>query len=212
MTPAALNWMGRRRPGFGLPGQLTLAQGQSLEVSISIRGEEMLLVLLVNPGPLLDGQETEMVLESVTSRGLVRLRGSVQRVDQEFVRFQPRGDPELVQRREFVRVIAPQRVKLDDLAGLVLDTRAVNVSGGGMLIFSEPPRSIALDTKLQFSIDLGPKQTPVVGMAKVVRAEQDGQFGIVFTEISDVDRDDRLIRFIFDRQRRALALTRGDLI
>jgi hypothetical protein len=176
-----------------------------------MRGEEMLLVLLVNPGPLLDAQESQMVLESVTSRGLVRLRGSVERVDQDLVRFQPLGDPELVQRREFVRVVAPQRVKLDDLAGLVVATHSVNLSGGGMLITAKPPPPVSKETELQFSLDLGPKQTPVVGMAKVVRAEEDNQLGIVFTEISDVDRD-RLIRFIFDRQRRALALTRGDSI
>ncbi len=211
MTPPALHWMGRRRPTSGLPGQLTVTEGRSLAVSISMRGEEMLLVLLVNPGPLLDAQESQMVLESVTSRGLVRLRGSVERVDQDLVRFQPLGDPELVQRREFVRVVAPQRVKLDDLAGLVVATHSVNLSGGGMLITAKPPPPVSKETELQFSLDLGPKQTPVVGMAKVVRAEEDNQLGIVFTEISDVDRD-RLIRFIFDRQRRALALTRGDSI
>ncbi len=211
MTPPALNWMGRRRPTSGLPGQLTVTEGRTMAVSISMRGDEMLLALLVNPGPLLDIEESQMVLESVTSRGLVRLRGSVDRVDQDLVRFRPLGDPELIQRREFVRVVAPQRVKLDDLTGLVVDTHSVNLSGGGMLISAKPPLPIASETELQFSLDLGPKQTPVVGMAKVVRVEEDYQLGIVFTEISDVDRD-RLIRFIFDRQRRALALTRGDLI
>ncbi len=211
MTPPALNWMGRRRPTSGLPGQLTVTEGRTMAVSISMRGDEMLLALLVNPGPLLDIEESQMELESVTSRGLVRLRGSVDRVDQDLVRFRPLGDPELIQRREFGRVVAPQRVKLDDLTGLVVDTHSVNLSGGGMLISAKPPLPIASETELQFSLDLGPKQTPVVGMAKVVRVEEDDQLGIVFTEISDVDRD-RLIRFIFDRQRRALALTRGDLI
>ncbi|MGO9791321.1 MAG: flagellar brake protein [Solirubrobacteraceae bacterium] len=210
MSGPALSWMVNRRPTSGVPGSLTIADGQTLAVSISMRGEDILLVLLVNPGPLLKAQEEELVLESITSRGLVRLRGSVEHVEQDLVRFQPFADPELIQRREFVRVIAPQRVRLDDLAGLVVNSHSVNISGGGMLVSSKDP-PLAIQTTLQFSLDLGPRQTPVIGTGEVVRTAEDDQFGIVFTEISDLDRD-RLIRFIFDRQRRALAVTRGDSI
>ncbi|MGO9902000.1 MAG: PilZ domain-containing protein [Solirubrobacteraceae bacterium] len=208
MTRRPLSWIGSRRPTFGVPGQLTTGEGQTLSVSISTRGKEMLLALFVSPGSLLDGQQEELVLESITSRGLMRVRGSVERVEQDLVRFQPSGDPDLIQRREFVRVTAPLRVTLDDLAGLVLDTHCVNVSGGGILV---PRRELplALETPLQFSLDLGPRQTPVVGTGKVVRAVEDDQLGILFTEISHLERD-RLIRFLFDRQRRALAVTRGD--
>jgi hypothetical protein len=191
-----------------LPGQLSIPEGPSLGVSISVRGDDMMLVLLVNPGSLLERHEGELILESITSRGLVRLRGTVEHVEADLVRFQPFADPELIQRREFVRVIAPQRVTLQDVAGLVVDTHSVNISGGGMLI-SPPAPAPPIETVLQFSLDLGPRQTPVVGVGKVVRSAQDSQLGIMFTEISDLDRD-RLIRFIFDRQRRALALTRGD--
>lgn len=210
MTVHQLNWMTSRRPTSGVPGQLTIPDGPSLGVSISMRGEDMLLVLLVNPGLLLDRHEGELVLESITSRGLVRLRGTVERVDQDLVRFQPFADPEVIQRREFVRIVAPQRVALDDLAGLVVDTHSVNISGGGMLVSPTQPAP-ALETTLHFSLDLGPRQTPVIGIGKVVRSTGDDQLGIVFTDITDLDRD-RLIRFIFDRQRRALALTRGDSI
>lgn len=210
MTVHQLNWMNSRRPTSGVPGQLTLPDGPSLGVSISMRGDDMLLVLLVNPGPLLDRNEGELVLESITSRGLVRLRGTVEHIEQDLVRFEPFDDPEVIQRREFVRVIAPQRVTLDDLAGLVVNTHSVNISGGGMLVSPSQPAP-AIKTSLQFSLDLGPRQAPVTGIGTVVRAEEDDQLGIVFTEISDLDRD-RLIRFIFDRQRRALAMTRGDSI
>jgi hypothetical protein len=210
MTSRALHWIGNRRPTSGVPGHLTTGEGQTLAVSISMRGEQMLLVLLVSPGSLLDRETDELVLESITSRGIVHVRGSVERVEQDLVRFQPFGDPELIQRREFVRLTAPQRVTLDDLAGLVVDTHSVNISGGGMLISGKEPR-LALETTLRFSLDLGSRHEPVVGVGKVVRAAEDDQLGIVFTEISDLDRD-RLIRFIFDRQRRALAVTRGDSI
>ncbi|MGO9971703.1 MAG: flagellar brake protein [Solirubrobacteraceae bacterium] len=210
MSSHRLSWIADRRRSSDVPAQLKTPEGQTLSVNISLRGDEMLLVLIASSDAQADRQREDVVLETVTSRGLVRLHGNLERVAQELVRFHPFGDPELIQRREFVRVKAAQRAKIDDLAGLVFDTHAINLSGGGMLITGkEPP--FPVDSVVQFRLDLGPKQTPVDGMAKVVRTAEDDRIGVVFTEISDVDRD-RLIRFIFDRQRRALAITRGDSI
>ncbi len=193
-----------------MPAQLKTPEGRTLSVNIALRGDEMLLVLIASSDAQVDRQREDVVLETVTSRGLVRLRGSLERVARELVRFHPFGDPELIQRREFVRVKAPQRVTIDDLAGLVFDTHSINLSGGGMLFTGkEPP--FPLDTVFQFRLDLGSGEMPVDGAAKVVRTAEDDRIGVVFTDISDIDRD-RLIRFIFDRQRRALAITRGDHI
>ena len=54
------------------------------------------------------------MLESGTSRGLVRIRGTAVRLEGDLVRFTVDGPPQIVQRRQFVRVIAPQPVTLDD--------------------------------------------------------------------------------------------------
>ena len=113
-------------------------------------------------------------------------------------------EPELIQRREFVRVSVPRRVRLDDLWGVVVDAHSVNLSGGGMLVSAL--QAFELDAELRFCLALGAELPPVQGLGRVVRCSEDDKLGIVFTEISALDRE-RLIRFIFDRQRRALAFT-----
>ncbi len=207
MTPSVLSLIGRRRPTSGVPAHLQTADGHKLAVSISTHGDDMLLVLLVNPGPLLRREDDELLLESITSRGVIRMHGTATKLDVDLYRFQPLGEPEVIQRREYVRIVAPQQVRLDDLAGVVVDTQSVNISGGGMLIAARD--AIPEGTELKFTLGLERSEPPLIGLGRVVRCSEEHQLGIVFTEISDLDRD-RLIRFIFDRQRRALALTRGD--
>jgi hypothetical protein len=198
-----------RRPTSGIPGQLTTGEGDALSVTIAPRGDEMVLVLHVDPGTTLDKAEDEMLLESITSRGLIRLRGTIERISDDLARFSVFTEPELIQRREFVRVTAPQRVRLDDLCGVILNAHSVNVSGGGMLVSAR--RAFEPDAELHFSLGLGAELPPLHGIGQIVRCSQDNEFGIVFTEISAHDRE-RLISFVFDRQRKALAFTRGDAI
>ena len=197
-----------RRPS-GVPGQLRTQDGKIVAVSVDETGDDLLLVLLANPGELLADPREDLLLESMTSRGLIRLHGTAERVERDLIRFKVSGDEELVQRRQYVRVIAPQRVTIDDTLGHVMDTSSVNISGGGMLISG--PQTLDLDEEVKFSIYLDDRNPPVTGIGRVVRAARDSQRAIVFESIADTDRD-RLIHFIFDRQRRALAVTRGDAI
>ena len=122
-------------------------------------------------------------------------------------RFQAAGEPVVIQRRQYVRVPALQQVTLNDLCGFVVDTHAVNISGGGMLVAAKG--DLTPGTELKFSLTLSSKQPPVTGIGEIVRTSEARQLAVAFRQISDLDRD-RLIRFLFDRQRRALALTRGD--
>lgn len=202
-------------PGSGArhrsrPGHLTVGDGQTVPVSVAEDDDGIvLLVMLADPGPALDERPSGLVLEAITQRGLVRMRGTARRETPGLVRFEVDGDPEVVQRRQFVRVIAPQRVILDDACGTVAETHSLNISGGGMLVIG--PDDLEIGTEVLFSIFLSEKEPPVKGLGRVVRAADDKQRAIVFQDISRVDRD-RLIHFIFDRQRAALAVTRGDTI
>ena len=207
MTPSVLRLIADRRPTSGVPGQLKTKDGHTLAVSIASRGDAVLLVLLVNPGALLDRGDGELLLESVTSRGVVRMQGTAERLEPDLYRFQAAGEPVVIQRREYVRVPALQQVALNDLCGFVVDTHAVNISGGGMLVAAKG--DLTPGTELAFSLTLSSKQPPVTGIGEIVRTSEARQLAVAFREISDLDRD-RLIRFLFDRQRRALALTRGD--
>jgi hypothetical protein len=193
----------------GSSAVLTIDDEQSLPVSFVQGGEEIVLRLLGDPGSALDRPAGEVVVESATSRGLMRLRGTAVRDDADLVRLTLDGPPQLVQRRQFVRVIAPQDVTLDDESGWYTTTRSLNISGGGMLVSG--PADLDLDREIHFALSLGEELAPVTGSGRVVRAASNKQRAIVFEEIRQADRE-RLIRFIFDRQRAALAITRGDTV
>jgi c-di-GMP-binding flagellar brake protein YcgR len=66
------------------------------------------------------------------------------------------------------------------------------------------PDSLQLDASVRFTLNLGHGLMPISGRGHVVRVEGGGRRALVFDEISHADRQ-RLIRFIFERQRDALA-------
>jgi PilZ domain-containing protein len=207
MTEADHKRVAGHRPTSGIPAHLTTHDGQVVEVSVAERGEDMLLVLLTNPGMALD--EDDLTLESMTARGLVRLHGRAEWVTHDLVRFHVNGSEELIQRRQFVRVTAAQEVTLDDALGHVTDAKSVNISGGGMLVSG--PEELNVDTEVKFVLQLEDGLPAIAGIGRVVRTAREDQRAIVFEHIADGDRD-RLIHFIFDRQRRSLAMTRGDVV
>lgn len=197
------------RGQLGPSGHLTAGDGTTVPVDVRGTEEGILLVMLADPGERFGEPDQGLTLESFSSRGLVRLHGRTERVDRGMVRFYVDGEPDVVQRRQFVRVVAPQRVTLDDAFGQPVDTQSVNLSGGGMLVSG--PDTLELDDEISFRLFLDEEEPPVSGVGRVVRASGDRQRAIVFEHISSADRD-RLIHFIFDRQRAALAVTRGDIV
>lgn len=195
----------------GTTGQLTAADGTTVEVAITERKEDILLAIVGEVGTLFDTPLEGLVLESTAERGVIRTPGTGQRVDDMLVRFFVADSANVVQRRQFVRVVAPQRIVLEDAESeeLLADTIAVNISGGGALLKVKKP--IENEKHVHFELFLEDRQPPVTGQARVIRATEESQQAIVFEQISRVDRE-RLIHFIFERQRHALAVTRGDAL
>jgi hypothetical protein len=185
----------------GLEGKLTTPAGEEVPVRVFERGQEMLAVLLSVPDEQL-GREP-MRLEYSSPHGLVRFRGRATIERQDLLRF-PLGElPEVVQRREFVRVGAVQPVVLvSDEDGSALDGHAIEVSGGGMLLTG--PNAVGVGSVVRFTLHLGDGEGPITGRGRIVRVEAGGRCAMMFDEISQADRQ-RLIHFIFQRQRAALA-------
>jgi c-di-GMP-binding flagellar brake protein YcgR len=186
----------------GLEGKLLTGTGAALPVRVFERGGgELMLVLM-----LADDAErvtSVMSLEYTSARGLVRFRGELELADRDLVRFHVHSEPQVLQRREFVRVEAVQQVVLANENGeLTIDTHAIEISGGGMLLSG--PHSLELDAKVRFSLHLDPEDAPILGAARVVRAAGAGQRALMFDQITSSDRQ-RLIHYIFERQRAALA-------
>jgi hypothetical protein len=196
-------------PGSG-QGTLTTPSGEELPVRTFERGEEVVLVVLVD----IEGDhESEPVdsadLEYTSRRGLIKLHGAAVFEDHSLIRFRPHGDAEILQRRDFVRVHTPHPVTLESSEESAYRTHTVDLSGGGMLLADAD--TLAVDQTIRFVISVGADREPVEGVARVVRAREDGNRALVFEQISEYDRQ-RLIRFVFECMRNARARTRGDWI
>ena len=197
----------------GTQGKLTTPVGNHIPVRVYERsGDYLMLVLMLDAGDELSQDVVEpLLLEYVSPRGLVRFHGQAIIQERDLVRFDVSAAPEVTQRREFVRVPAVQKVEVAKAQGGVgggqtdadsINVHAIDVSGGGMLVSGAD--SLPLGSHVRFSLHLGPGVTPIEGNAQVVRAADEGKRALVFDQISRADRQ-RLIHFVFERQREALA-------
>ena len=206
--------LGAKAHRHGPTGRLLSADGLSVPVSITDHGEDLLLVVLDGLEQFTEGQLTCLMLESTGARGVVRTAGAAELVQGNLLRFVPEESLELVQRREFVRVTAAKRVILEDEAGEVLGTGLTSdISGGGMLVQLPRSADITVGTVVFFSLFLGMTDydEQVNGTARILRKTDDNRAALAFDHISNRDQE-RLIRFVFERQRAALRVTRGDTL
>ena len=191
----------------GHEGKLIAPGHETMPVRVFERGSDVLmLVVLLDADSGVEPERTEPVLlEYSSAQGLVRMHGEARLEQRDLIRFSPAQPPEVLQRREFVRIDAPQPVELTDPVGTPIATHAVDISGGGMLL--RGLEQLDEGQMLRFRLDLGGEEAPLEGRARVVRIDEEGHRGLVFEAISSSERQ-RLIHFIFDRQRVARAKTR----
>src|ERR1700759_5347117 len=188
----------------GTEGKLTTPEGSRIPVRVYDRGGDyLMLVLMLDAGEGIGGDALEpLVLEYVSARGVVRFRGQAVLEDRDLVRFEVATPPEVAQRREVVRVPSIRNVVLGGEALTEIDGKAIDLSGGGMLLTGA--NGLELDSVVRFSLGLGAGEPDIEGHARVVRSDDEGRRALVFEQISDDDRE-RLIHFVFERQRQALA-------
>jgi hypothetical protein len=189
----------------GKEGKLTTPVGSHIPVRVFERGGDFLmLVLMLDDGEELTHETLEpLVLEYVSARGVVRFEGQAVLQERDLVRFEVSTAAEVTQRREFVRVPALQSVVLDgDVSSVRIDGKAIDLSGGGMLLGGGD--RLELDSVVRFRLSLGAGVREIEGRARVVRADDEGRRALVFEQISQDERQ-RLIHFVFERQREALA-------
>ena len=145
-------------------------------------------------------------MERFSKRGLVRLSGEVSMLDNGRLRFAVHDVVEVEQRRSFVRVRVSRPVSLMRASnGQVSYSFALDLSGGGLPLAG--PDALIPGEKISFRLRLDAVSVPIEGMASVVRVGS-GHPAVTFDSISDLDRD-RLVHFIFDRERAARHLQRS---
>jgi hypothetical protein len=185
----------------GRDGRLTCPDGEEVAVKVFERGDALIVILMQTPDGELERQLLQ--LEYSSTRGLVRFQGKAKREAHDTLTFHVQETPEALQRREFVRVDAAQPVVLiSEADDAVLSGHAIEVSGGGMLLAG--PDALDLDASVRFSLNLGDGRDPINGRGRIIRVDGSGRRALVYDQISQADRQ-RLIHFVFERQRTALA-------
>lgn len=187
----------------GRPGRLIAGGREHMPVRVFERGSDVLmLVTLLSADTGVEPEPLEpALLEYSSAQGLVRLRGQAELEQRDLIRFRPEQPAEVLQRREFVRIDSPQPVVVDG----TVRTHCVDISGGGMLL--RGLEHLIEGQRVRFSLELGGSEPPIQGGARVVRAGEEGQRGLVFDALTPKERQ-RLVHFLFEKQRIAIARTR----
>jgi c-di-GMP-binding flagellar brake protein YcgR len=149
----------------------------------------------------------EMAIEVTTGRGIHRYTGTLSAQKAGLLTIVLSGDIERIQRREFVRVAAHLEVAIegvdDDAGG---ETTTLDLSCRGMRIADKFDLPLGIDVRIVLQL---PDPPPLTALGRVVRVgSDDDQKGIRFDSISRAD-EDRLMRYIRDREVKALRASRG---
>jgi len=182
---------------------LNLGGGGRVPARVLERGADTLLVAITVPTrPLSPAQMAELIIEYTGNRGRVRLRGSCvmeDPSDSDLVRINKPRSVEVLQEREYVRIRSSRPVLVySSREQQQIQSYTVDVSGGGLLLAG--PETLRIGEEVRFRLTLESGALPVTGTGHVVRTDGHGRLGVVFDEISDLDRR-RLVRFIFECQR-----------
>ena len=192
-----------------------LEQGQTVLVRLhgaaavaarvdAVHADEASLILLTPPlRPPAKGQSVE--IEVTVEGGILTLAARVVDGDgRTAVRIAPDSSKTVsdVQRRDFVRVDASVPVVVHDggPSGPGHDARAVNVSGGGLLLTGIG--HLHVGDFAWVALDLEDGTPPIEALVTVVREDLTGARAVRIASISARD-EQRIVRFSFVQQQRA---------
>lgn len=152
-----------------------------------------------------------VAIQYTNQRGICRIDGLAHRVKPDgLLRVDHKGKVELIQRREFVRIDAMCRVTYKPLAGdgWIAETTSTNVSGGGFMISGRD--GLRMDDVAPFTLYLDGdiKEAGALHVQGRVVRETAAGLGIRIEEIDEEERE-RLIRWVFARERLSRQIVRG---
>jgi hypothetical protein len=147
--------------------------------------------------------ELGAVIEHTAARGLYCQPGELSFSPGGLrVTFTPAGEPDLVQRREFVRLPVALTVHATLAAD---DTRVelhvVDLSASGVLVRQPDDAPLEEGMTLWLSLPLDDGLPPIAPRGSVVRGTEAGSHGVRFDYIAESDQD-RLARFVMREQLR----------
>jgi hypothetical protein len=182
--------------------KLLIGDLPALEARIEELADGHAIIGLFKPPdpPLEDIGPIQGIIEAVGPRGLTRLVGTLRQKDREVdaARLDFDQGPEVIQRRQFVRIETSTTVTLTRADGTAHRTFTLNLSGAGMLLGG--PDDLEMDEAVKVDIDVGDDEVPIHARGRVVRQTAENHKGVRIEMIEEGDRE-RLIHFVFERQR-----------
>ena len=178
-----------------LPATVDTASGPAVKVALAVKDERV--------GRLVGH---DMAVEATSARGIHRYGGTLSAQSGGSLTITLSGTVERIQRRDYVRVAAGLAVTVrgveEKIGG---ETVTIDVSGSGVQIIDKWRLPLGLDVRVELQL---PEGEPVRSLGRVVRqgAEKDHK-GIRLDGIGRQD-EDRLMRFIRDREVQALRQSR----
>jgi c-di-GMP-binding flagellar brake protein YcgR len=149
----------------------------------------------------------EMAVELTSGRGIYRFGGALSSQKGGSLSISLNGEVERIQRREFVRVSASLDVNvrgIDEAIGG--DTNTIDVSVNGIAVNDKWRLPIGLDVRVTLAL---PDGEPLRALGRVVRqGAEENHKGIRLDSLPRQD-EDRLMRFIREREVQALRAARG---
>ncbi len=178
-----------------LPGTMERVDGGSVVVALAVKDDRIARTI---------GQD--WAVEATSGRGIFRYPGRLKADKNGSLSIALTGDVERIQRREFVRIEAFLDVAVrgvDEPVGG--ETTTVDISGSGIQIQDKWNLALGTDVRVELQLPEGP---PLRALGRVVRAGQEPeQKGIRMDGIARAD-EDRLMRYIRDREVQALRAAR----
>ncbi len=179
-----------------LPATVEQAEAGSVVIALAVKDDRL---------PRMLGQG--MAVEATSARGIHRFSGTLSAERAGSLTIALDGTVERIQRREFVRISAHVAVSVhgidEPLGG---ETTTLDVSGRGIQISDKWNLPLGLDVRVELELPEGP---PLRALGRVVRegAEADHK-GVRLDGMSRSD-EDRLMRYIRDRELQAMRAARG---
>jgi hypothetical protein len=176
-----------------MPATVERVDGAALSVALAVK-EDRLKRLIGH----------DIAVEVLSGRGIYRHTGTLKADDNSVLRIELTG-VERIQRREFVRV--PAHVT-DGVRGvdqpLGGETVTLDISGGGIRISDPWTLPLGLEVRVELFL---PEGESVRALGRVVRAAAENEKGIAIESLARAD-EDRMIRFIRERERQAMRAAR----
>ena len=188
-------------PGRGRHAKVTLPEVGTFPAVVDMSPGHATAMLLARPlRPLAGKIGADVGIDITTKRGLLHVDAQLVEVPSgEILELGLTGEEQLIQRRSFARVdVFLEVVVTPGAAGEGIPAAIVNISACGAVVARLPTTEPGDEVRL--SLRLAPCEPPLEIVGRVVREFDRESRAVQFEQIQEADRE-RIIRFVFDRQR-----------